>query len=57
MCNRGYGYNALYRYTPEGYLGELVNRAAGGTEVSHHMYQYDPLGRRTRGERWGQVLQ
>lgn len=47
LCNRGYGYNALYRYTPEGYLGELVNRAAGGTEVSHHMYQYDPLGRRT----------
>jgi RHS repeat-associated protein len=41
------GYGTLYRYTPEGYLGELVNRAAGGTEVSHHTYQYDPLGRRT----------
>jgi YD repeat-containing protein len=41
------GYSTLYRYTPKGYLGELVNRAAGGTEVSRHTYQYDPLGRRT----------
>ncbi|HYE34308.1 glycohydrolase toxin TNT-related protein [Methylocaldum sp.] len=41
------GYGAHYRYTPEGRLEELVNRAAGGTEVSRHTYQYDPLGRRT----------
>lgn len=40
------GYRSLYRYSAGGELEELVNRAAGGAEVSHHTYSYDAQGRR-----------
>ncbi|MCQ8105009.1 DUF6531 domain-containing protein [Methylomonas sp. SURF-2] len=42
------GYRSLYRYSAGGDLEELVNRAAGGAEVSRHSYGYDTLGRRNR---------
>ncbi|AEG00906.1 RHS repeat-associated core domain-containing protein [Methylomonas methanica] len=40
------GYSSLYRYNAGGRLEELVNRMAGGAEVSRHAYSYDAQGRR-----------